>query len=98
MHLFSARRVVGVTLLGRLTRSWVERDLQGGDLSCLRDFALFRNRRPASAVIDRLCERGFMAKTARWRHRMRPRFRLSPHAERLDHHRQGIADATKAEN
>jgi hypothetical protein len=64
MHLLSARRVVGVTLLGRLTRSWVERDLQGGDLSCLRDFALFRNRRPASAVIDRLCERRFMAKTA----------------------------------
>ena len=70
MHLFSARRVVGVTLLGRLTRSWVERDLQGGDLSCLRDFALFRNRRPASAVIDRLCERGFMAKTARMRRRI----------------------------
>jgi hypothetical protein len=28
----------------------------------------------------------------------RPRFWLSPHAERLDHHRQSIADATKAEN
>jgi hypothetical protein len=59
-----------VTLLGRLTRSWVERDLQGGDLSCLRDFALFRNRRPASAVIDRLCECRFMAKTARMRRRI----------------------------
>ena len=51
-------------------RSWVERELQPGDLSCLRDFALFRNRRPASAVVDRLCERGFMAKTARMRGRM----------------------------
>jgi hypothetical protein len=57
-------------LLRRLTRSWVERDLQGGDLSCLRDFAVFRNRRPASAVIDRLFERGFMAKTFRLRPRM----------------------------
>jgi hypothetical protein len=61
-----------VTLLRRLTRSWVERDLQGGDLSCLSDFALFRNRRPASAVIDRLCERRFMAKAIR----MRPRITL----------------------
>jgi hypothetical protein len=69
---FFPRRIVEVTLLGRLTRSWVERDLQGGDLSCLRDFALFRNRRPASAVIDRLCGRRFMAKTIG----MRPRTTL----------------------
>jgi hypothetical protein len=41
-----------------------------GDLSILRDFALFRNRRPPSAVVDRLRERGFLAKTARGRNRM----------------------------
>jgi hypothetical protein len=52
------------------TRSWVQRDLQRGDLSCLRDFALFRDRLPASAVVDRLCGRGFLAKTNRARTRM----------------------------
>jgi hypothetical protein len=46
-------------------RSWVRRDLHRGDLSCLTDFALFRNRLPPSAVVDRLCERGFLAKTNR---------------------------------
>jgi hypothetical protein len=51
-------------------RSWVERELQSGDLSCLRDFALFRNRRPPSAVVDRLCDRGFMEVTNRGRRRM----------------------------
>jgi hypothetical protein len=51
-------------------RSWVLRDLQRGDLSYLRDFASFRNRRPPSAVVDRLCERGFLAKTNRGRTRM----------------------------
>jgi predicted RNA methylase len=40
----------------------VQRDLQRGDLSCLRDFALFRDRLPASAVVDLLCGRGFLAK------------------------------------
>ena len=44
-------------------RSWVERDLHRGDLSCLKDFALFRDRFPDYAVVDRLCERGFLAKT-----------------------------------
>jgi len=53
-----------------LARSWVERDLQRGDLRFLIDFAFFRNRRPPSAVRDRLCERGFLAKTARGRSRM----------------------------
>jgi hypothetical protein len=51
-------------------RSWVRRDLQAGDLSFLKDFAFFRNRRPPSAVVGRLCERGFLAKTARGRSRM----------------------------
>ena len=51
-------------------RFWVERDLQPGDASCLRDFAFFRNCCPASAVVDRLCERGFFAKTTRLRPRV----------------------------
>jgi hypothetical protein len=51
-------------------RSWVEHELQVGDLSCLRDFAFFRNRRPPSAVVDRLCDRGFMAITNHGRRRM----------------------------
>jgi len=54
----------------KFPRSWVERDLQPGDLSCLRDFGLFRNRRPASVVVDRLRERGFLTTTARCRPRM----------------------------
>jgi hypothetical protein len=41
-----------------LVRSWVERDLQVGDLRILSNFALFRNACPPSAVVDRLCERG----------------------------------------
>jgi hypothetical protein len=62
---------VGAELSARtFPRSWVERDLQRGDLSLLRDFAFFRNRHPPSAVIDRLCERGFVAKTERGRTRM----------------------------
>jgi hypothetical protein len=51
-------------LTAQRQRSWVERDLQRGDLSFLTDFAFFRNRRPPSAVVDRLRERGFLAKTA----------------------------------
>jgi hypothetical protein len=61
--------VAALAIVAKLTpqqqRSWLERDLQRGDLSVLRDFALFRNRRPPSAVVDRLRERGFLAKTAR---------------------------------
>src|SRR5215831_20984973 len=53
-----------------LARSWVERDLQRGDLSFLRDFAFFRNRWPPSVVVDRLDERGFLARTERVRPRM----------------------------
>jgi hypothetical protein len=60
MHLLSARRVVGGDFVGAINA------LLGG-AGFARDFALFRNRRPASAVIDRLCERRFMAKTARMR-------------------------------
>jgi hypothetical protein len=52
------------------TRSWVQRDLQRGDLTCLRDFALFRDPRPDFAVIDRLYDRGFLTSTARGRNRI----------------------------
>jgi hypothetical protein len=48
----------------------MERDLQRGDLTFLTNFAFFRNGRPPSAVVDRLRERGFLAKTARGRSRM----------------------------
>jgi hypothetical protein len=51
-------------------RSWLERDLQRGDLSFLTDFAFFRNRHPPSIVVDRLSERGFLAKTERGSSRM----------------------------
>jgi hypothetical protein len=50
-------------------RYW-ELDLRPGDLSFLRDFAFFRNRYPPSAVVDRLCDHGLMAITARGRKRM----------------------------
>jgi hypothetical protein len=70
MHLIATRRIGGELLRPSFMRSWVERDLQRGDLSFLRDFAFFRNRRPPSAVVDRLCERGFLAKTERGRTRM----------------------------
>jgi hypothetical protein len=66
--------VAALAIVAKLTaqrqRSWVERDLQRGDLSFLRDFAFFRNRRPLSAAVDRLRERGFLAKNARARTRM----------------------------
>jgi hypothetical protein len=54
-------------------RSWVERDLLVGDLRVLGDFALFRNDCPPSVVVDRLCERGFLARTGRGRPRMTPK-------------------------
>jgi hypothetical protein len=47
-------------------RSWVARELQPGDLSRLTDFALFRNRRPASVVVDRLCERRIYGDDQAW--------------------------------
>ena len=59
-----------VKLIRHRQRSWVERDLQRGDLGFLRDFAFFRNRCPPSAVVDRLRERGFLAKTERGRSRV----------------------------
>jgi hypothetical protein len=51
-------------------RSRLESDLQRGDLRVLKDFAFFRNCYPPSVVVDRLCERGFLAKTERGRTRM----------------------------
>jgi len=51
-------------------RTWLERDLQRGDLSFLRDFAFFRNRYPPSIVVDRLCDHGLMTITDRGRKRM----------------------------
>jgi hypothetical protein len=53
-----------------LMRSRVERDLHVGDLRALNDFAFFRNDRPPSAVVYRLCQRGFLAKTASGRCRL----------------------------
>jgi hypothetical protein len=53
---------MGAKLQSTLMRSRVERDLQLGDLRVLSDFAFFRNRYPPSIVVDRLCERGFLAK------------------------------------
>jgi len=56
IELMSFGAVVGVLLVivAKLTahrqRSWVQRDLQRGDLSFLTDFAFFRNRRPPSAM------------------------------------------------
>ena len=90
--------VAALAIVTKLTpqqqRSWLERDLQRGDLSVLRDFALFRNRRPPSAVVDRLRERGFLAKTARGRNRMTLKGRLAillrqTTARRANSHRFG---------
>ena len=62
--------VIVAKLAAQRQRSWVQRDLQRGDLRVLSDFAFFRNRYPPSIVVDRLCERGFVAKTRRGRARM----------------------------
>jgi hypothetical protein len=51
-------------------RSRVERDLVKRDLRFLDRFAFFKTRYLPSAVVDRLCERGFLAKTDRGRPRM----------------------------
>ena len=51
----------GAELSGASIRVWVEHDLHQGDLRVLKDFAFFRNGRPPSIVVDRLCERGFLA-------------------------------------
>jgi hypothetical protein len=59
----------GKSLQPSLLRSWVERDLHVGDLRVLSEFAFGRTRSP-SIVIDRLSERGFLAKTERGRTRM----------------------------
>jgi hypothetical protein len=69
--------VAALAIVAKLTaqrqRSWLERDLQRGDLSFLTDFAFFRNRRPPSIVVDRLSDRGFLAKTERGSPRMTPK-------------------------
>ena len=48
--------VAALAIVAKLTaqrqRSWLERDLQRGDLSFLTDFAFFRNRRPPSIVAN----------------------------------------------
>jgi hypothetical protein len=49
--------VIVAKLTAQWQRSWVQRDLQRGDLRVLSDFAFFRNRYPPSIVVDRLCER-----------------------------------------
>lgn len=51
-------------------RSRVERDQVRRDLRFLDRFAFFKTRYLPSAVVDRLCERGFLAKTGRGRPRM----------------------------
>jgi hypothetical protein len=59
---------VGAKLLQpSLIRSWVERDLHVGDLRVLSDVAFRRTARPASAVVDRLSERGFLVNTVHGR-------------------------------
>src|SRR4029450_13980560 len=64
-------KLLGAKLLeSPLLRSRVERNLQRGDLRALSDFAFFRHGRPPSAVVERLRERGFLAKTERGRPRM----------------------------
>ena len=45
----------------------MERDLRVGDLRVLSHVAFRKTARPASLVVDRLCERGFLAKTNRGR-------------------------------
>jgi hypothetical protein len=48
-----------------LARSWVERDLQAGDLRVLSNVAFRRTLRPHSDPVERLSERGFLVKTTR---------------------------------
>ena len=54
-------------------RSRMERDLVKRDLRFLDRFAFFKTRYLPSAVVDRLCERGFLAKTGHGRPRMTPK-------------------------
>src|SRR5262249_31234249 len=66
----AATEAMGAKLLqSSLLCSRLERDLQVDDLRVLCDFAFFRNDRPPSAIVDRLCERGYVAKTTRGRAR-----------------------------
>jgi hypothetical protein len=55
---------------GTSSAQYWEEPLQRGDLSFLSDFAFFRNRYPPSIVVDRLCDHGLMAITARGRKRI----------------------------
>ena len=49
-----------IKLTGRLQRSWVERDLQRGDLRILSDIAFRRIHGPAFDSVERLHKRGFV--------------------------------------
>jgi len=53
-----------------LIRSRLERDLARGDLRALSDIAFGRVHGPDFDQVDRLCERGFLAKTRKGRARM----------------------------
>ena len=67
--LFGGLAIV-IKLTGRLQRSWVERDLQRGDLRILSDTAFRRLHGPAFDSVQRLRKRGFLVKTARGPYRM----------------------------
>jgi hypothetical protein len=51
-------------------RARLERDLARGDLRVLSDIAFGRVHGPDSDQVERLCERGFLAKTRKGRARM----------------------------
>ena len=68
--LFFGALAIVIKLTGRLQRSWVERDLQRGDLRILSDIAFRRIKGPAFDSVQRLRKRGFLVKTARGPYRM----------------------------
>jgi hypothetical protein len=53
---------IAFKLTERRQRAWVERDLKRGDLRTLSNFAFRRKGRPPSIVVNRLKERGFLAR------------------------------------
>ena len=57
--LFFGALAIVIKLTGRLQRSWVERDLQRGDLRILSDIAFRRIHGPAFDSVERLHKRGF---------------------------------------
>ena len=58
--LFFGALAIVIKLTGRLQRSWVERDLQRGDLRILSDIAFRRIHGPAFDLVERLHKRGFV--------------------------------------